>query len=84
MAMSHTHLHHVINCLAGPKETGYDAAAGDPCQNQGNGALADSASNHALHGKLENASADAQAGLKSNASAVVQSDAGKKATTADS
>jgi len=32
VAMSHTHLHRVINCLAGPKETRYDDDAGDPCQ----------------------------------------------------
>ncbi len=83
VTMSHTHLHPVINRLAGPKGTDYDAAAGDPCQGRGNGALTDSASNHALHGKLENALADVQAGLKSNTGAVVQGDAGKKAATAD-
>ena len=32
VAMFHTHPHHVINCLAGPKGTGYDAAEGDPCR----------------------------------------------------
>ncbi|MGH8125764.1 MAG: hypothetical protein ACREPK_07950 [Rhodanobacteraceae bacterium] len=79
VAMSHTHLHHVINCLVGPRGQGFDAAAGDPCKGKGNGALPDSASNHALHGKLQSALHDAQAGLKSDSLATVQRDAGKAA-----
>jgi len=35
----HLHLHHVINCLVGPKGKGFDAKAGNPCKDQGNGAL---------------------------------------------
>lgn len=37
----HLHLHHVINCLAGPRGHGFDAAAGDPCKGRGHGALRD-------------------------------------------
>ena len=37
----HLHLHHVINCLVGPKGEGYDSAAGDPCKGEGGGALND-------------------------------------------
>jgi hypothetical protein len=37
----HLHLHHVINCLVGPKGEGYDIAAGDPCKGEGGGALND-------------------------------------------
>jgi len=35
----HLHLHHVINCLVGPGGDGFDAKAGNPCKDQGNGAL---------------------------------------------
>src|SRR6185437_11904150 len=35
------HLHHVVNCLVGPKGKGFDAAPGNPCKDQGNGAIAD-------------------------------------------
>lgn len=79
VAMAHTHLHHVINCLVGPNGSGFDAAAGTPCKGQGNGAIPDSANDHALHAKLESALATAQAGLKSESLAAVQQDAGKAA-----
>ena len=35
------HLHHTINCVVGPQDKMFDAAAGNPCQGQGNGALPD-------------------------------------------
>lgn len=35
------HLHHVLNCLVGPKDTMFDSAAGNPCQGQGNGIVPD-------------------------------------------
>jgi hypothetical protein len=35
------HLHHVLNCLVGSKDSRFDAAAGNPCQGQGNGIVAD-------------------------------------------
>ncbi len=35
------HLHHVVNCIVGSKDKMYDASAGNPCQGQGNGILAD-------------------------------------------
>ncbi len=35
------HLHHVLNCAVGPQGQGFDAAAGNPCQGQGNGFLPD-------------------------------------------
>lgn len=76
---AHTHLQHVINCLVGPKGTGFDASADNPCKGQGNGAIPDSASNQALHGKLESALTDAQAGLKSDALASAQQSAAQAA-----
>lgn len=40
------HLHHVLNCLVGPKDSKmFDSAAGNPCQGQGNGILPDIQSN---------------------------------------
>lgn len=35
------HLHHVINCLVGSKDKMFDASAGNPCEGQGNGIVAD-------------------------------------------
>lgn len=35
------HLHHALNCLVGPQDKRFDAAAGNPCQGQGNGYLPD-------------------------------------------
>lgn len=35
------HLRHVLNCMVGPQDKRFDAAAGNPCQGQGNGALLD-------------------------------------------
>lgn len=82
--MAHTHLHHVINCLVGPKGTGFDAAAGDPCKSQGNGAIPDSASNAALDSKLKTALAQAEAGLKTTDLAAAHKDAAKIAATLQS
>jgi hypothetical protein len=36
-----THLHHVINCLVGPKGQGFDDKEANPCKDQGNGAIPD-------------------------------------------
>lgn len=79
VAMAHAHLQHVINCLVGPDGSGFEAAAGTPCKGQGNGAIPDAATDHALQAKLERALADAQAGLKSASLAAVHQDAGKVA-----
>ncbi len=76
---AHTHLHHVINCLVGPDGSGFNAAAGNPCKGQGNGALKDSANNAALQEKLKSALADARSGLKSDSLNTVQQDAAKAA-----
>lgn len=35
------HLHHVVNCLVGSKDKMFDASAGNPCEGQGNGVVAD-------------------------------------------
>jgi hypothetical protein len=35
------HLHHVVNCLVGPKGQGFDDKEANPCKDQGNGAIPD-------------------------------------------
>lgn len=55
---THLHLHHVINCLVGAGGHHFDAKAGDPCQNQGKGALRDAKAaklGKAVRGRLEQA-----------------------------
>ena len=81
IAMAHAHLQHAVNCLVDPNGAGFDAKAENPCKGQGNGAIPDSMSNQALHGKLESALTTAQAGLKSDSLASVQQDAGQVAAT---
>lgn len=79
--MSHTHLHHVINCLVGSKGVGFDAAAGDPCKDQGDGAIADAANDQSLDAKLKEALAQAKAGLDMKQLAAVHEQAAKVAAT---
>jgi len=43
----HLHLHHVLNCIVGPQDKLFDAAAGYPCKDQGTGVLP------ALMGKMD-------------------------------
>jgi hypothetical protein len=38
---THTHLHHAINCLVGPKGQGFDEKEANPCKDQGNGAISE-------------------------------------------
>jgi hypothetical protein len=79
--IGHAHLHHVVNCLVGPKGAGFDASQEDPCKGQGNGAIPDSKDNAALQAKLKEALADAQNGLQSSDLDTIHSD-GKKAAAA--
>jgi len=61
----HTHLHHAVNCLVGPKGQGFDAKEANPCQSLGDGAIPDT-TDAATKAKLNSALARAQAGLKSD------------------
>lgn len=38
-----THMYHVMNCLVGPSGQGFNAAAGNPCNGQGQGAIPETA-----------------------------------------
>jgi len=59
----HTHLHHTLNCLAGPKGTDFDAKEINPCAGSGNGAIPDSAGNATKAKMLNDAAAKAQSGI---------------------
>ena len=61
LKMVQTHLHHVVNCLVGPQGAGFDAAAGNPCKDQGGGAIADAPP--AKQAMLKTALATAQSGI---------------------
>jgi len=58
------HLHHVINCLAGPHGAGFDAAAGNPCKGMGDGALRDAPKGSESHSKALHALAIARRGIE--------------------
>jgi hypothetical protein len=74
-------MHHVINCLVGPKGNGFDAAADNPCKGLGNGAIPDSKGDAALQAKLKAALTDARAGLSAYDLAGIHAN-GKKAAAA--
>ena len=58
-----THLHHVINCLVGPKGQGFDDKEANPCKDQGNGAIPD-ATDEVRRTALIQALAKANEGLR--------------------
>jgi hypothetical protein len=75
LKMVHTHLHHTINCLVGPKGKTFDAKALNPCKDLGNGAIPDADS--AMKKKLQAPLDKARAGLKAKELATAQKDAGE-------
>jgi hypothetical protein len=75
LKMVHTHLHHTINCLVGPKGKTFDAKALNPCKDLGNGAIPDA--DAAMKKKLQAPLDKARAGLKSTELAAAQKDAGE-------
>jgi len=74
----HTHLHHVVNCLVGPKGEGFDSGAANPCAALGNGAIPD-ATDAAMKATLMKALETANAGLGSNDLQAAQKDASETA-----
>lgn len=68
------HLHHVVNCLVGPKGKGFDAAPGNPCNGQGDGAIPDT-KDKKQKATLNQALAKANAGLKAKDMVAAQKDA---------
>lgn len=71
LKMAHMHLHHVVNCLVGPKGAGFDATAANPCKSFGNGAIPDTADAAKKH-DLEQAVKEAQEDLAQNDLAAAQ------------
>jgi hypothetical protein len=65
------HLHHVVNCLVGPKGKGFDAAPGNPCKDQGSGAIPDTKDSKQKKA-LQAALAKVNAGLKAKDMAAAQ------------
>jgi hypothetical protein len=74
LKMTQMHLHHVVNCLVGPNGKGFDATPGNPCKDQGNGAIPDT-KDQAQKTKLEQALQKADAGLRQTDMAKAQQDA---------
>ncbi len=77
MKATQMHLHHVVNCLVGPKGKGFDANEANPCKDQGAGAIPDT-KDAAQKKLLRRALSQANAGLKAKDMAAAQ----KNATTA--
>jgi hypothetical protein len=61
----HEHLHHIINCLVGPKGQGFEAKWGNPCHGMGDGAIPD-ARDAAQKNLLEEVVKHADAGLQTD------------------
>jgi len=70
----HMHLHHALNCLVGPNGEGFDSKQMNPCANDGNGAIPDTA-NAATKAKLQSAAADASQGIADTNLASAQQEA---------
>ena len=79
IAGTHTHLHHALNCLVGPKGSGFDAKELNPCANSGSGAIPDTA-DAAKKKALENAADKVRAGIASTDLAAAQKDAKEAAS----
>ncbi|TAM15789.1 MAG: hypothetical protein EPN68_17120 [Rhodanobacter sp.] len=79
--MTHTHLHHVVNCLVGPDGKGFDAKAGDPCKGMGQGAIVDAKGDAAAEATLHTALSQARQGLKATTLDGAHADAKKAFAT---
>jgi hypothetical protein len=64
LKMTQVHLQHVVNCLVGPAGAGFDAQAGNPCKDQGQGAIVDAKGDAATEARLTAALAHARHGLQ--------------------
>jgi hypothetical protein len=62
----HMHLHHVINCIVGSGGAGFDASAGNPCNNMGKGALSDASGSDGAEALLNQSLRLANIGVEIN------------------
>ena len=74
LAQTHTHLHHAMNCLVGPKDADFDRANMNPCAQQGNGAFPDE-SDQDVKTKLQAAMSAAADGIASSDEATAKKNA---------
>jgi hypothetical protein len=74
------HLHHVLNCLEGPKGADYSKTEMNPCANSGNGAIPDS-TNPTAAASLQTAVSQAVSGLSATNLKTAQGDASATAAT---
>ena len=70
----HMHLHHVMNCLVGPKDGDFDKTNINPCAQMGNGAFPDE-SNAEIKAKLQSAMSAAGDGIASSDEATAKKNA---------
>ena len=75
LKIAHMHLHHVINCLAGPKGKGFNAHYADPCKGMGQGAIVDATGNAQAETDLRGALQQAEMGLKTSTLMAARADA---------
>jgi hypothetical protein len=75
----HMHLHHSLNCLVGPKGSGYDAKEMNPCANAGAGAIPD-ATDKAKKTAMEDAAKSLESGIAESDMAKAKADASAAAT----
>ncbi|MEW9572950.1 hypothetical protein ABQJ54_14430 [Rhodanobacter sp. Si-c] len=81
LAMAHTHLHHVVNCLVGTSGKGFDAKAGDPCKGMGQGAIVDAKGDATTEARLHTALGQAEQGLMATTLDATHADAKKAMDT---
>ena len=74
LAQVHTHLHHAMNCLVGPRDADFDKANMNPCAQQGKGAFPDE-SDPDIKTKLQNAMSAAADGIASKDMATAKKNA---------
>jgi hypothetical protein len=72
VAKMQAHLHHVVNCLVGPKGRGFDEAQANPCKDQGAGVMPDFKGDKTKRQTLQKALDTARAGLKATDAKVVK------------
>jgi len=76
LMVAHMHLHHVLNCLVGPKGRGFDTKAADPCADMGSGAIPDTTDAH-MKRRLEHIAYRTRRALHSQNLAAVKKDAAR-------
>lgn len=76
----HMHMHHALNCLVGPKGTGFDSTNLNPCAQSGNGAIPDS-TDAAQKGKLQTAVDQLNSGLAASDMTTAAKDAADASAT---